>query len=158
MLITAIPWSLPTFTHQSSYVDQARLRTRTEELLEALLFHSHQGWSSPTQINFTKNIFSGERPSIQGMRMVDRVVLLSSRNQRVCVCDPAIRIAHWLLVLAFAIAYLTAEEETDTPDLLHVWGGYVVGVIIAFRIVWGFVGPRYARFSDFVRGPSAAMR
>src|SRR5579864_7504028 len=57
MLITAIPWSLPSFTHRSSYVDQARLRTRTEELLEALLLDSHQGWSSPTQIDFIK-IFS----------------------------------------------------------------------------------------------------
>ena len=76
----------------------------------------------------------------------------------VAVWDPVVRVGHWALVAAFAIAYFSAEEEGGTPEPLHVWGGYVVGAIVVLRILWGFVGPKYARFSDFVCGPIAAIR
>ena len=39
------------------------------------------------------------------------------------VWDPVVRFGHWALVVAFAIAYLSAEEEAGGPDVLHVWGG-----------------------------------
>jgi cytochrome b len=74
------------------------------------------------------------------------------------VWDPVVRFGHWALVVAFAIAYLSAEEEAGGPDVLHVWGGYAVGVIIILRVLWGFIGSRHARFSDFVGEVVSAPR
>ena len=64
--------------------------------------------------------------------------------------DPLIRIFHWTLVLAFAIAYMTEDEFLD----LHVFAGYVIAGLVTFRLLWGLLGSRHARFSDFVRSPS----
>jgi cytochrome b len=81
----------------------------------------------------------------------------ASRPTSILVRDPLVRFGHWALVAAFAVAYLSAEEEAGGPDPLHVWGGYVVGAIVVLRVMWGFVGPRHARFTDFVRSPIVAL-
>ncbi|MEO9615222.1 MAG: cytochrome b/b6 domain-containing protein [Nitratireductor sp.] len=71
----------------------------------------------------------------------------SARMER--VWDPLVRTGHWVLVAGFATAYLSEGE----PEWLHVWAGYAIAITVALRILWGCVGPRRARFSDFVTGP-----
>ena len=65
------------------------------------------------------------------------------------VWDPPLRIFHWLLVAGFLVAYLT-EDELLT---IHVWAGYLVFGLLLFRLVWGFTGNAYARFSNFLCSP-----
>lgn len=67
------------------------------------------------------------------------------------VWDISIRLFHWALVAFFVIAYITGEIETET---LHAWAGYVIIALLAYRIVWGLIGSRHARFSDFIYSPA----
>lgn len=69
------------------------------------------------------------------------------------VWDPAVRIFHWSLVISFAIAFVSADEW----DRLHEQVGYVAAALVAFRVLWGFVGSRYARFTSFVTGPRKVL-
>lgn len=66
------------------------------------------------------------------------------------VWDPVVRVGHWTLVASFFVAYFTEEDFLA----LHVWAGYVLGGVVAFRLLWGFIGTRHARFSDFLHSPS----
>jgi cytochrome b len=78
---------------------------------------------------------------------------MTDRNGTVRVWDPLVRIGHAVLILGFAIAFVTEGE----PAWLHEWAGYAVGATVATRIAWGFVGPRTARFANFVVAPAAAL-
>jgi len=75
-------------------------------------------------------------------------------TQKIKVWDPLVRVFHWGLVGAFTLAYLTEDDFM----LLHSWAGYVVFGLIMVRVVWGFIGPRYARFKDFVHSPRVVRR
>ena len=69
---------------------------------------------------------------------------------KVKVWDFPVRIFHWSLVTMFATAYFTSDDA-EAP---HQWAGYVALALVAFRVVWGFIGGRYARFADFVPRPA----
>src|SRR5688572_8747399 len=78
----------------------------------------------------------------------------ATRPETVRVWDPAVRIFHWGLVTAFVTAWISAEESQS----IHEIAGYVVAGLVAFRVVWGIVGSRHARFADFVRAPATVLR
>ncbi|MGE3832868.1 MAG: cytochrome b/b6 domain-containing protein [Parvibaculaceae bacterium] len=75
------------------------------------------------------------------------------QDATVRVWDPAVRIFHWSLAASILAAWLTADEWKT----VHIWAGYAAAVLIAFRLFWGFIGSRHARFSDFVRSPVALL-
>jgi cytochrome b len=73
------------------------------------------------------------------------------------VWDLPVRVCHWLLVAAFITSYATNRLGVGYFKY-HVWSGYTVIVLVTFRIVWGLVGTKHARFRNFVRGPVRTVR
>ena len=69
------------------------------------------------------------------------------------VWDPLVRGSHWALAASFAVAWLSSKNW----ESLHAASGYVAGGLVALRVVWGFLGPRYARFAQFVRPPGTVI-
>ena len=72
------------------------------------------------------------------------------------VWDLPTRVFHWALAGSFLGAYLLAEQ--DGLRSLHVMFGYTVAGLIAFRLLWGFIGSTHSRFRDFVYSPMEAIR
>ena len=80
----------------------------------------------------------------------------SNQKQSVLVWDFPVRVFHWLLVASFAGAWLTSESEAQ--QMIHYAFGYTAVALVLFRILWGLVGTRYARFSQFIKGPVETMQ
>jgi len=70
------------------------------------------------------------------------------------VWDLPLRLFHWLLVLSLAASWATAKAGFEWTEI-HFWLGYFTLGLLVFRILWGFVGPRHARFSSFLKGPGS---
>jgi len=69
------------------------------------------------------------------------------------VWDAVVRAFHWLLVVAFVIAWSTGDDLKD----LHQIAGYAIAFLLVIRVVWGFIGSTHARFSDFVFHPTVVI-
>lgn len=92
--------------------------------------------------------------------------MTNHHTTEITVWDPLVRLFHWTLVLAFALAYCTQSEwfehfrdrfDEEGLQVVHVWAGYTIVALLLFRLLWGFMGPRYARFSDFAYGPRTVL-
>lgn len=71
------------------------------------------------------------------------------------VWDLPTRTFHWLFASACIVAWFTGDDARYTH--LHTFAGYTALALVLFRLVWGVVGGRYARFAQFVRGPGAVI-
>ncbi|HEU0188774.1 MAG TPA: cytochrome b/b6 domain-containing protein [Gallionella sp.] len=71
--------------------------------------------------------------------------------QRILIWDAPTRVFHWMQAISFAGAYLTSESERNRD--IHVAFGYIMLGLLVFRLLWGFLGTRYSRFSSFVFKP-----
>ncbi|KRB88529.1 cytochrome b/b6 domain-containing protein [Noviherbaspirillum sp. Root189] len=73
--------------------------------------------------------------------------------KKVRVWDLPIRLFHWTLALLIVMAVVTQQIGGNAMEW-HFRIGYAVLTLVSFRIIWGLIGPRYARFSSFLHGPS----
>jgi len=65
------------------------------------------------------------------------------------VWDPLVRVFHWSLVACVLLNLFVVDDGED----LHQWLGYAAAALVGVRVVWGFIGPRHARFADFFPTP-----
>jgi len=72
-----------------------------------------------------------------------------SNSNQVKVWDPLVRLSHWGLVATFCIAFLSEDDLMS----LHLYTGYTLLALLTLRLIWGVVGTKYARFSNFVKTP-----
>jgi cytochrome b len=80
---------------------------------------------------------------------------LPNRNpSTVKAWDPLVRVFHWSLVFFFLLAFASEDDWMN----LHLWAGYAVSMLIGFRLLWGLIGTRNARFLTFVKSPAAVKQ
>ena len=76
-------------------------------------------------------------------------------RQAIMVWDMPVRVFHWLLVICFAGAWLTSESER--LQMIHYAFGYTSCLLVVIRLIWGVIGTRYARFTQFLKRPNAVL-
>lgn len=70
------------------------------------------------------------------------------------VWDPLVRVFHWSLVSCVLLDLFVVDDG----EVIHQWLGYAAVALVGVRVVWGFVGPRHARFADFFPTPGRVVR
>lgn len=79
----------------------------------------------------------------------------TTAGREISVWDVPTRLFHWALVLLIAFSWWSGEARRMD---WHRYSGYAVLGLLAFRILWGFVGSSTARFAGFLRSPAATLR
>lgn len=76
--------------------------------------------------------------------------------KKTSVYDWPTRLFHWLFAFLFLVAFIIAETVDDDSSLFsyHMLAGLTIVFLIILRIVWGFIGSTYARFSSFKLKPA----
>ena len=87
--------------------------------------------------------------------MADVVGTTGKLRQLILVWDMPVRVFHWLLVICFAGAWLTSESERLA--MIHYAFGYTACLLVLIRLIWGLIGTRYARFSQFLKSPRVVL-
>jgi cytochrome b len=82
---------------------------------------------------------------------------MAAGARRVRVWDLPTRLFHWALVALVVTSFVTAKIGGNAMTW-HLYSGYTILALLIFRVCWGFVGGRHARFASFVKGPGAVMR
>jgi cytochrome b len=67
--------------------------------------------------------------------------------------DPVVRVSHW----GIALAVLLNAVLTEGGGIIHIWIGWTALALLVIRVIWGFVGPREARFAAFPPSPAGAL-
>ena len=73
-------------------------------------------------------------------------------TKKYLIWDLPLRIFHWSFAATILGSWYTAEQGDDLIDI-HMQLGFVALALIVFRILWGVVGPKHARFAQFIPSP-----
>lgn len=79
---------------------------------------------------------------------------LNDSVKSIYVWDRFVRVFHWSLVSCVLLDYFVIDDG----EIVHQWLGYAACVLVSARIAWGFVGSKYARFSDFFPTPTRIIK
>lgn len=82
--------------------------------------------------------------------------MADTRASSVYVWDVWVRLCHWGVAAAVALAVFSAEQGMAWRQV-HAWSGYTVVVLVTFRLLWGIWGSETARFSQFLAGPTRVI-
>ena len=77
----------------------------------------------------------------------------SGAGRWVKVWDLPTRLFHWLLVLLVATGVVTGFIAPEWWMGVHIWAGYGLVALMAFRLVWGICGSEYSRVVSFIYPP-----
>lgn len=90
--------------------------------------------------------------------MKPEIIVEQKLKSTILVWDLSVRLFHWLLVAAIAVAGVTGFLADSRWVDVHLWAGVTATALVFWRIVWGFLGGTHARFADFVTGPATIAR